>query len=84
MSLVRDFREAWARHEHDARAAYPRFRAMLAWPLPARPGMDTHASLALRMFYGKTADEAVAREYLYRWGLALSSPIFGVPHTLGM
>ena len=48
------------------------------------PGMDTHSRLAVRCWLGHDVEEAAAREYLYRWNLALQSPVFGVPHTLGL
>ncbi len=46
--------------------------------------MDTVYRLALRLYYGRSVQDAAAREYLYRWHLALKSRVFGVPHTLGM
>lgn len=52
----------------------PRFRA---------PGMDTRSRLAWRLHCGRSPVEAAAREYLYRWNLALQSPVFGVPHHFG-
>jgi hypothetical protein len=48
------------------------------------PGICTVLRLAVRVDCGRTPEEAAAREYLYRWELALQSPIFGVPHTIGM
>lgn len=38
----------------------------------------------VRIDCGRSPEEAAAREYLYHWELALRSPIFGVPHTLGL
>lgn len=51
---------------------------------PRVPGIATVLRLAVRIDCGRSPEEAAAREYLYRWELALRSPIFGVPHTLGM
>ena len=47
-------------------------------PLPA------HIRIGARIAAGATIAEAASREYLYRWNLALRSPIFGAPHALGM
>ena len=52
--------------------------------MPRVPGMDTVIRLAVRIDQGRTIDEAAAREYLYRWNLALISPLaFGAPGLLG-
>jgi hypothetical protein len=84
MSVVTDLREAWPIHEAGARKAYALFIEHCG-AAPCRvPGMDTVYRLALRLHYGRTVEEAAAREYLYRWNLALRSPVFGVPHTLGV
>lgn len=65
--------------------AYVRFITYCGNVAPCRvPGCDTVIRLAWRIECGKTAEQAAAREYVYRWGLALKSPIFGVPHTLGL
>lgn len=83
MSMVQDWRKAMPIFGESAKAAYKTLRAWCdPWP-GAAPGMDTVSRLALRMFYGKTAEQAVVGEYLYRWNLALRSPVFGVPHCLG-
>ena len=47
------------------------------------PGCDTAIRLAVRIEVGHSIEVAAAREYLYRWRLALQSPIFGAPHALG-
>ncbi len=36
--------------------------------------MDTFTRLAIRVASGKTTSEAAAREYLYRWSLAIKAP----------
>lgn len=85
MGMVQDLRQAWPIFETDAREAYALFVDHCQGVAPIRvPGMDTLYRLALRRFYGKTIEEAAAREYAYRWFLALRSRTFGVPHTLGM
>ena len=41
---------------------------------PRVPGMDTVIRLAHRISRGHTVDEAAAREYVYRWHLAIKAP----------
>lgn len=90
MSLVAIVRKAWPARQHDAELALQIFRGQCEGrALPRVPGMDTVLRLAVRLEHGKSIEEAAAREYVYRWHLALTpSPrnaeIFGVPHTLGM
>lgn len=85
MSVIQDLRVAWPLHEADARSAYEVFVSYCDGVAPIRvPGMDTLYRLALRLYYGRTIENAAAREYCYRWHLALRSRVFGVPHTLGM
>ena len=43
--------------------------------MPRVPGMDIVIRLAVRIDQGRTIAEAAAREYLYRWNLALISPL---------
>lgn len=84
MSIISDLREAWPVHEQDARKAYALFVEHCGGVAPIRvPGMDTLYRLALRLHYGRSIEEAAAREYLYRWNLALRSRVFGVPHAFG-
>lgn len=85
MSMIQDLRTAWPIHEKGAKEAYSLFVTHCDGKAPCRvPGMDTVYRLALRLHYGRTIQEAAAREYLYRWNLALKSRCFGVPHTIGM
>ena len=51
---------------------------------PRVAGADTAIRLAVRIDAGRTPAEAAAREYCYRWKLALRSPTFGVPHAIGL
>jgi hypothetical protein len=58
-------------------------------PLPKVPGATMSIRMAERLGNGMSAEQAAAREYVYRWSLALTpSPrnagLFGVPHTLGL
>lgn len=85
MSIIQDLRAAWPIYEQDAKRAYEIFVDHCEGVKPIRvPGMDTLYRLALRLSYGRSIEEAAAREYVYRWNLALRSPVFGVPHTLGL
>jgi hypothetical protein len=84
-TLTQRMRRALVEHGDVADDAYHRFVAYCGGRAPPRvPGCDTIIRLALRIDVGRTAEEAAAREYLYRWSLALTSPIFGVPHTIGL
>lgn len=76
---------AQAHREHKAKAhrAFLAYVRLCGTRLPSVPGMDTEMRLAVRIASGRSVAKAAAAEYLYRWSLALQSPIFGVPHTLG-
>lgn len=76
--------QAFADHEDEAAQAFIALRKMTTKRLPRVPGMDTLIRLAWRIECGRSVQEAAAREYMYRWNLALKSPIFGVPHSLGL
>lgn len=82
MSLMTECLAAWRDYKPEALQA----EALLnSWgDFPRVPGMDTALRLAHRLAFGRSVEEAAAREYVYRWNLALRSPIFGVPHTIGM
>lgn len=83
-SLIQTLNEAWPAHADAAREAYALFVGHCGENRPIRvPGMDTVYRLAIRIHCGRTVEEAAAREYVCRWSLALRSPVFGVPHTLG-
>jgi hypothetical protein len=82
MSLFERVRAAWSKNAEEAKQALELLRT---WgDFPRVPGMDTVLRLAVRIDSGRSSEEAAAREYLYRWELALKSPIFGVPHPLGL
>lgn len=86
-SLIQIARRAWANPVRRAQAeeALAIYRSHTAMRIK-RPGMDTMTALAIRLEAepGRTAEQAAAREYLYRWHLALTSPVFGVPHAIGL
>lgn len=83
-----------------AHEAVALFRSYCVEGLPRVPGMATADRLAIRIHSGHTAEEAAAKEYLYRWNLAIKAPdqcmlpnnstldpcvsVFGTPHTIGM
>lgn len=79
--------KAYHKWQREAEIAYQEFKAMA--PLACRvPGMSTDIRLAWRMECGRTLKEAVAREYIYRWNLALAGGEWAAmqyaPHSLGM
>lgn len=90
---------AYEQHRDAAREAFKVYASYCNGRAPARvPGMDTVIRLAVRIAQGKSIKEAAAREYIYRWHLAIKAPdqcigtrmvnpcvsIFGAPHTIGM
>lgn len=99
-SLIETARVAMSLHASDAERAYVAFVDHCGGIAPPRvPGMDTHTRLAIRIHGGRTIEEAAAREYLYRWSLAIKAPdqcvgdfrvrnpvcsVFGTPHPIGM
>lgn len=77
--------ENYRAHRAEAAQAFALYAAHCGGTAPARvPGMCTDIRLANRIALGRTVEEAAAREYLYRWNLALRWRGFGVPHTLGL
>ena len=84
MTNVEQYRACLNAHNLSAMCAYDLF-VRYCGSRPCRaPGMDTVWRLAIRIGDGRTVEEAAAREYCYRWALAIQSPIFGAPHTLGL
>lgn len=83
-TFIETCRDAWRNHEPEAREAYKLFVANCGSKPCRVPGMDTVWRLAVRIASGQSVENAALAEYLYRWNLALRSPIFGVPHTLGL
>lgn len=83
-SIVKIVREAMGSHLEEAKLASRLFRSWVSPTLCEGPGMATMPRLAVRCAEGRDTEGAAAREYLYRWSLALTSPVFGVPHTLGL
>jgi hypothetical protein len=97
MGILQDVTEAWEHYKADAMVAY---RLFTTWcePMPRRPGMSTPSALAYRISLGRSVEEAAAREYLYRWALAIkpgdqvtlggmrneAASVFGAPHTIGL
>lgn len=77
-------RKAWAAHKADALVAYDIFVGHCGSAPIRVPGMDTALRLAIRIECGRSVEEAAAREYVYRWHLALRSRVFGIPHAIGL
>ena len=86
--------EAYQFHRRAAEDALTLFRKYCGCVLPRVPGMGTVIRLAFRIHCGRTVEEAAAREYVYRWSLAIKEgdqiygtsavSVFGTPHALGM
>lgn len=99
-TLTQTLREAWPAQKENAVSAYALFDSWCSGRMSRVPGIGTVERLAVRLHLGKTIEEAAAREYLYRWRLAIKAPdqcmlphnstvdpccsIFGTPHTIGM
>lgn len=84
MTFVEEIRTAVKMHGAEALEARKLLASWWRGPITQRIGMDSATALAHRIYHGKTIEEAAAREYLYRWSIALQSPTFGVPHCLGL
>lgn len=70
----REIMAAYAKHQGEAREAYRLFVSYCG-TAPARvPGMDTVIRLACRLALGRSIEESAAREYVYRWHLAIKAP----------
>lgn len=88
--LVDFLRQSFKDNREAIEEACALFAAMLTGPVRKVPGADTATRMAERIGHGKTPEQAAAREYLYRWRLALdarprnAAAVWGVPHTLGM
>jgi len=63
---------AWLAHRGEAMDALGMFQGY-APNRPRVPGMDTAVRLAVRIESGRTVEQAAAREYVYRWSLALDA-----------
>lgn len=98
-SVTQMLRAAWPAHKDGAQLAFALFDSWCSDGMRNRvPGMGTTERLAIRLYQGRTVEQAAAREYLYRWHLAILAPdqcighsvrnpcvsIFGTPHTIGM
>lgn len=62
---------AYQTHRDAAHLAKDILDSWLPAPLPRVPGCSTSIRLAWRIECGRTIEEAAAREYLYRWALAI-------------
>lgn len=75
MGIFQDAADAFKAHGVEARAAFAIYRDYCGGHVPPRvPGMDTVFRLAYRISLGRTIEEAAAREYVYRWHLAIKAP----------
>jgi len=79
---MKDVIQNYRNHREEAALALALLRS---WgDFPRVPGCSTDIRLGHRIACGRTIEQAAAREYCYRWKLAMRSPTFGVPHTIGM
>jgi len=90
--------QAYERHRAAAAEALRLFEEYCGRKSWRVPGMSTDIRLAWRIECGATVEQAAAREYVYRWSLAIrpgdqvvGAPCrdaavsgFGTPHTIGM
>lgn len=99
-SLINAWRTALADPHtvKQAKSALTLFKSYCSSTLPRVPGMATGDRLAVRIHAGKTVEEVAAREYLYRWQLAIKAgdqlsdrpawndavSCFGTPHAIGL
>ena len=94
--MANQFMRAFEAHKHEAEKAFALFRSYYP-DAPRVPGMDTVIRMAWRLGHGKTVEQAAAREYVYRWELAIkpfdqcegmtrnpACSIFGSPAPFGM
>jgi hypothetical protein len=82
-------------HRNESDTALALFKAIAPRSMRV-PGMDTVLRLAWRIAQGRTAEQSAAREYVYRWHLAIDNLLIHVdgthapladhyaPHALGM
>jgi hypothetical protein len=86
---------AFQRHEAAANAAWSLLKTWYDLPITRVSGMDTVIRLAWRIECGRTVEQAAAREYTYRWNLAVRDfdqceggngavSAFGAPHPFGL
>lgn len=75
MGIYRDAMAAYKAHTADAETAYAIYAGYCNNRPPSRvPSMDTVIRLAFNISLGKSVEESAAREYCYRWHLAIKAP----------
>lgn len=75
MSINDDALAAYETHKDAALDAFMIYRGYCEGREPPRvSGMSTSVRLAYRISLGRTVEEAAAREYAYRWFLAIKAP----------
>lgn len=75
MGILKDAIAAYATYKQEAHAAFDLYAAHCEHSPPPRvPGCDTVIRLAHRISLGRTIEEVAAREYVYRWHLAIKAP----------
>ncbi len=75
MTVIETLRAAWPLHKTEAAQAFTLFDSWCSAAMRRRvPGMGTTERLTIRIYSGKTVEQAAAAEYLYRWHLAIKAP----------
>ncbi len=69
--MANRFEMAYEKHKVAAAEAYRLFAAMCEHKQYRIPGMSTVIRLAWKIEHGCTIEEAAAKEYCYRWHLAV-------------
>lgn len=81
--MINRIQDTMSNRADDVRASTALYRSWCVGPQVKRIGMGAEHAIAHRLSFGLTLDQAAAREYLYRWNIALQSKVFGAPHSLG-
>lgn len=75
MGFLKEAIAAYDAHRDEAHDAYAIYKTYCGGSPPPRvPGMDTVIRLAHRISLGYSPVESAAREYVYRWHLAIKTP----------
>lgn len=71
MTFIEQIDEAQRKFAPDVHAALQELKTWLHEPLPHTGGSTAGIRIAWSMACGRTRTEALAREYIYRWALAI-------------
>jgi hypothetical protein len=71
MTFLEQVEDACRRFEPETKAALAILSTWYLQPLPHTGGSTAGVRIAWSMAHGRTQTEAIAREYLHRWALAI-------------